>query len=223
MAGEGGRVTGEGLSGGGGGASELFVLRAVSADSCDMFGANTGVVTAVATRTVLVKDGVVVGRFLRVDGGVEVLAESTESSASVGSGGGEVLVEAVEETKAVLVVGPALLSETSLALTANARSIITSSVVAAGSASDTASVSAGLELHNTLGVDGGRTITLNSGSSLVGTRVDEEIGGALGRIGREGTVTVDNGAGESTVGGLSGNETGEGDEGSDGDGGTHVD
>lgn len=31
------------------------------------------------------------------------------------------------------------------------------------------------------------------------------------------------GAGESTVGGLSGNETGEGDEGSDGDGGTHVD
>lgn len=188
-----------------------------------MFGADSTIESTVTARAVSVEDGVVDGIFCAINGGVEVLTVSAKSTTGVGSGSAEVLIEAVEETETVLVVGAALLSETSLALTTDALPIVTSSVVTAGSASDTASVSAGFDLHNTLGVDGGGTITLNSGSGLVGTRVDEEIGGALGRIGREGTVTVNDGAGESTVGGLSGNETGEGDEGSDGDGGTHVD
>lgn len=170
-------------------------------------------VVAVSTRAEHIKDPVVVVVVATDLTLSRVLAEGSNTSAGIGRSGLQVTRLAVEETRAVRVDSSASLSETSLAYARYTESIITIRVGRAGGTGDTTEVSSGLGLHSADRVDGVDAITLVSGGVVAFSRVGEVVVGALRLIGRESSITVDNGAGESTVTGLSSDDTGEGEKG----------
>lgn len=214
---EGRLVASEGLTGRSLSALEFGVGRAVGTNGGSVGVAVSVTEVAVAGRAEVVEDGVVLG-IGEVYGSLSsILAESSNSSASVGGGGGEVTRETVEETGAVAVGAGATLGETSLADSVNAETVVTVGVGGASGTSDTTEIGSGFELLRADRVDGVDAVTLNIGGVGGSSRVDEEVVGALRLVRGEGSVTVNDGTGETTVTGLGSNDAGEGEDSSGGD------
>lgn len=115
------------------------------------------------------------------------------------------------------------MSETSLADTVDTDTVVTVGVGGASGSSDTACVGSSFKLAGADGVDGVKTVRLVAGVIVGSTRVDKVLVGALGLIRREGSVTVDNGTGETTVSRLGSSEASEGENRDGGESRTHLD